>query len=202
MRSRIGGTRRVTSTTPALPTLQIPSGDGSSFGGGSAATAGAPAPPQGVVAKSLQLPLPENDPIPSAIEFEFSGTVSTAAPGVSQIVLDDGSGNPFSLAPGEVARIASVFLIVAGTITVATNQLFTLRNGMAVVRGWSNRRVVPTPSNGYTQPFYAKILVPNGTTLTAEVNNVDGGSYIDGIMLTGWRWSEASGRAWNRGLGQ
>lgn len=206
MQSRLRRVLRGVDASHHLPALIEPAGDDTGFGGATASPAGAPVSgqtaPSNAVTKSLQLPLPENDPIPQSTEFEFSGTVSTAAPGISAIPLDDGTGNPFQLAPGELARIASVFLIVAGSITVATEQLFTLLINRSAVRGWANRVVIPTPSNGYTQPFYAKVLVPNSALVTVTVNNADGGSYIDGIMMTGWRWPEASGRAWNRGRGQ
>lgn len=146
--------------------------------------------------------LPEDNPIPEAVEFNPAGSASTVAIEV---------GTAISLAPqvgatagfvtlpqNNVGRIAGVIFSITNMLTT-TNVTFTLTINGGPVPGYSGVTITPRISSFVEAEFSepgCRILVPNAAKIGVIFSNLDGGAYTVGASISGWYWPEPSGKRW------
>lgn len=154
-----------------------------------------PAPPAGVaeqtpLQRSLQLYLPELNPIPGATEFFVDEIVPSPAAGTL---------TPAALRiqlPASSLGIVRVFGAGIDDMTNATRIFFRLRVNTAPVPAWGNFRIFPGVAARATSSADTWVLVPSGGLIDVAIQNVDGAAYQVGVNYSGWFWPESIDRAW------
>lgn len=150
---------------------------------------GAPVPPR--TQRQLQIRLPEDSPIPSAISFSPSVTFASAGAGTTgPLVVTQLPGN--SIGVVQVIEVDILNLLQTSAISWSF-----LVNG-APAPGFNNITIFPG-----SVPRVSKVLdeltlrVPQGATLSMTFTNTDGAAYpVVGMSYYGWFWSLAADRWW------
>lgn len=141
--------------------------------------------------QDVNLFLPEERPIPSAIVFNTLGFATTAIVQTNVFL----ANAAFDLPDGWLGRIDSVTFYVANLL-LASNITFTVFQNRTPVQGLANVPVFPGVSARVAENLEVYIRVPNGQLLEVAFNNNDGGTYTVGAALSGWIWPEQDGRRW------
>lgn len=165
------------------------------FGRGGASGGGVTTPPlsEGMTVNgiSLNIPLPEDEPIPDAKEFNVSGSIGTAAVSAGTLI----TGCTLDVPPNNLGVIRGVDLYISNML-VTTNVTWTLTINGAAVSGYQGisifARVTPFVGNG----FSPKVRFRGPALVQVVFSNIDGGAYTVGAAFSGWFWPEASDERW------
>jgi hypothetical protein len=153
---------------------------------------------QGTALNCRQLYMPDFYPMPTAVEFQFAGTVATVGAGVITQI----PGCTFDLPAGYVGIIHTFNISVLTTLTLTTNQLFSIYFNGAPANGYANRTFAGRAAQNLERQFDCALRIPNNALVTVQSTNVDGASYTVGADITGWYYSVADAARWINGLGQ
>jgi hypothetical protein len=164
------------------------------FGGGGGQGVALPIPPDvsaGIehVGRQLSLPLPEVFPLPDAQVFnselqQASALIQTFTLGFTPAV---------SILSGYFAIVNS-FTIYVQNMLATTNVLFSLLSNGTPVQGYNNLTIFPGASPRIANTFDAPVRFTGATTLTVQITNGDGGTYLLGAAISGWQWPISSDR--------
>jgi hypothetical protein len=153
---------------------------------------------QTTVPSSRQLYLPDVYPIPTAIEFEFAGTVATVGANVQTFI----PGTLFDLPAGYIGLIHTFNISVLSVMTLATNQQFSILINGAPAQGYAGRTFAGRAAQNFERSFDCALRIPNGGIVSIVNTNVDGAAYTVGADVTGWYMSVADVTRWLNGQGQ
>lgn len=170
VRAKMEGTRRLTE----VESLQL------EYPGG---TIG---PPTSV---TLRRYLPEEFPIPGAIEFQRNGFANLAGAGSAVTLLR--YDNPSS-SYGIVRALGGG----VDSMTAVTDVTFSLRVNGAPVPGWGQWRLFPGPAARVSGNVDTWVLLWPGDVVELVIINTDGALYTVGGSFSGWSWAVASDVAW------
>lgn len=134
--------------------------------------------------------LPQDRPIPSAVEFNVLGQIGTAAVGTVLPV-----ACRFQIPAGYSARISS-FLIGATDVLASTALTWTFRANEVPIPGYTNLAVFVGVASRLVNTFDAFVLLYGPTMLDLAIANGDGGTYSVGGGITGWYWQTEAGESW------
>lgn len=161
----------------------------------------------------LSIPLPVDEPIPGATEFQQFCLLSVSGVGVTEFELTAGLtvggaaigstnllGTPLNY--NGVIKTVNIFAGAAGGITFATTLYYALYLNGAPIPGWSSRSFFGRNASSVEQAFDATIRIPDSSIITATIDDADGGDYNVGIFFTGWIWPTVLGAQWIAGSGQ
>ena len=162
----------------------------------------------------LSIPLPVDQPIPGATEFQqfcllsVSGTATTSFTLTSGITVGGAAigstnllGTPINY--NGVIKALNIFAGAPGAGLGFTTQLYyTLLLNGAPIPGYANRSFFGRNASSVEQPFDCTIRIPDSSVITATIQDVDGGAYDVGLFFTGWIWPTTLGVQWISGAGQ
>lgn len=148
--------------------------------------------PDSGLPQGIQLFLPEERPIPSAIVFE---TLDSAATAVVQANVFNLPAANFQVPDGFLGRISGISFYVDNLLTTSDIR-FTVWQNRQPVQGFSGVRIFPGAAARVANQFDTYIRVPAGQLLEVSFTNNDGGSYIVGAALSGWIWPQSAGKLW------
>jgi hypothetical protein len=155
------------------------------------------APPGGAAnaipaARTLMLPLPENEPIPDAHEFNTTGSQATAAAQANVLIA---GASPQVIPAGSLFVINGLSIYITDMLTTTVVAWRVLINS-APVAGYSGLSIFPRTAPYVGNSFEPKIRGKGEALITVEFTNTDGGAYTVGASLSGWYWPEASDLRW------
>lgn len=137
-------------------------------------------------ARVLSLRDPYDAPIPDASPFVLaSGAVATAAVETKQpagLILD--------LTADEVARIDSVTIYITGLLAT-TNVVYKLLADTAPI--YPGLSFFPRAATAAGDNYPVFLRVGAGRIISMDIQNVDGGSYTVGAIITGWKFTKLAG---------
>lgn len=175
------------------------SGNPMGFGNGAGRTVQVPPSQTGPDAvtsptRTLQLPLPDVYPVPSATEFNVTGSVASAAV-LGNVAIP---GALVTVPANTLVRISAV-LIDIDDMLETTNVTWTLFVDQNPKGGFSNLSIFPraAPFVGRTLDAFLRFEGPCNIQLT--FSNLDGGTYLIGGGFSGWYWSTAADALWKQG---
>lgn len=188
-----------------MPVVRRPAG-GMADLGGSAPTSGGMAPalaqvpgstmPGASLGQALQLPLPENVPIPGAQLFNPLGKATSTVAETNKPIVGPGVGGALLVIPANsIARIDGVVLYVQGLQTTS-DLAISLFDGQAPIPGLAPLGIFPGLVALFSLAIECKYITSPGATITATYNNNDGGSYLIGVAVSGWQYTLASAQRW------
>lgn len=165
-------------------------------GNGGAGASSLPLPPDisgnvAQVGRQLSLPLPAVFPLPDAQAFnsecqQASAIVQTFTLGFTPAVV---------ILAGYYAVVNS-FTIYVQNMLANTNVQYTLLQNGTPVQGLSQLTIFPGASPRISNAFDTPVFFTGATTLTVQITNGDGGSYLLGAAISGWQWPISSDRRW------
>jgi hypothetical protein len=127
---------------------------------------------------------PFDAPIPGAEEFVLlSGGV--ASPGVGTV---QPAGLQLELKAGQAARIASITIYIIG-LAATTDVRYQLRLNAAPI--YPSLSFFPRAAVSAGDEYDAYVRVRRPGTISMDIQNVDGGAYTVGAIVTGWFFSKA-----------
>ena len=139
--------------------------------------------PADAIPQSLELPLPEDVPIPGASLFNPLGKATTVAVEVNKpIVGPDVGGALLVVKQNARARLDGVVVWVQG-LQPTSDLVVSFFDGGAPIPGFSNLQVFPGLVALFALPISGKYVSGAGPTFTATYTNKDGGSYIIGAAI-------------------
>jgi hypothetical protein len=145
----------------------------------------------GVMARQLDVPLPEVYPIPDAKEFNILGSI--ASPGAQANILI--AGTTFVIPTSNLAIIRGVSLYIAPML-ITTNVTWSLTANGQPLPGYQNLSIFPRPAAQVTNSFDAFLRLRGEVTLGVIFTNTDGAAYTIGASYSGWFWPETSDQRW------
>jgi hypothetical protein len=143
------------------------------------------------VERSLSLPLPAVFPLPDAQVF------NSACQQASVII------QTFTLAFTPAVNILAGYFAVVNSFTIyvqnmlaTTNVVYALLANGSPVQGYTGLTIFPGASPRISNTFDAPIYFTGAQTLTVQITNGDGGTYLLGASISGWQWPISSDRRW------
>lgn len=147
-----------------------------------------------VATRTLNLPLPELVPIPSAQEFNPEGHVDSS--GIqSNIALPNIDVN---VPNGSIFVIRGVSLYINNMLDTTDVRWSVVVNGNPVP-GWANLTLFPRIATFVGNNFDSMIRGSGQAKIQVIYTNADGGSYKIGAALTGWYWPLTADQQWKNG---
>lgn len=147
---------------------------------------------------TLQLPLPENVPIPGATVFNRLATAdTTAAESGKPMAGPDTGGALLVLPPASIARIETVVLYVQNLQTVS-NLTLSLLEGVTPIPGFSDLAIFPGSVALFSLAINGKYITGPGAVLNAQYSNGDGATYKLGLAVSGYFYSMAAAQQWTQ----
>lgn len=164
--------------------LNVPADLASPYGRGPATPNKGPGLPQ-----EVPIYLPENFPIPSAVEFNPLAKKTTA---VAESGID--IGLILTIPERSLGILRGVSLYITNMLDTTNVTWSVLQNG-AVIPGYSNLSIFPRVAPFVSNGFDAFFRLGQGP-VTVVYNNIDGGTYTVGAALSGWFWPQSLGDLW------
>lgn len=152
--------------------------------------------PGGIPAPSsvtLRRYLPEEAPIPGALEFQRNGFASLVGAGSTVTLLS-------FLVPSSSYGIVRALGGGVDNMTTATDVTFSLRRNGAGVPAWGTWRLFPGAAARATGNVDTWVPLYPGDLLELVILNADGALYTVGGSFSGWTWGVSADEAW-RGPG-
>lgn len=147
-----------------------------------------------VATRTLDLPLPELVPIPSAQEFSPEGHVDTA--GIqSNITIP---GITVNVPGGSIYVIRSLSLYINNMLDTTDVRWSIVVNGNPVP-GWANMTLFPRIATFVGNNFDTMIRGAGVASISVIFTNADGGSYKVGAAIGGWFWPLTADQQWKNG---
>lgn len=160
------------------------------------------APPGGMVRpypRTVPVYLPEVFPIPDAVEFNPSGSISSNGATTLTITFAPSISDGLLKLPGQNVGIIRGFSIFITNMLTSTDVEYTLLVNGSPAGGYGSIKMFPRASAFVGNSFDTFIRVPDGATIGVTVKQNDGaaaGSYVFGAAISGWYWPVASGQRW------
>lgn len=147
---------------------------------------------------SMQIPLPEVFPIPSAHEFNPLGSVNSAAVSANPIEIVGGQGTTLLNVPdGNIGIIRGVNLYITDMLTT-TNVVWSVTVEGASPQGFDRISIFPRVAPFVSNSFDAAIRFTGPARIVMTFQNLDGGTYVIGGSYSGWYWPTAADAQWRR----
>lgn len=156
-------------------------------GTGAGRDSGTPAPQ---VLRALQVYLPEIYPIPGSIEFNLLSTAASAGAGSGAF-----TGVTLNLPRGMVGVIRSVGIFTNDMLDT-TNVNYFLNIDGGGVGGFAPLQIFPRVATSVSNTLDAMIRIPDGAAVTGAFTNIDGGTYLLGMSISGWYYSQDLAARW------
>lgn len=138
----------------------------------------------------LTLRDPYDAPIPTAQSFVLNcGAIATAAVETLQPV-----ALRLPLSSGEVARIDSVTIYITSLLDTTDVKFKLLAGGRPLLEPLS---FFPRAATAAGDNYGVYLRVGTGQSISMDIQNVDGGSYTVGAIITGWKFAQLAGERFN-----
>lgn len=150
-----------------------------------------------VTGSSLQLPLPEVLPIPSAKEFNPLGQKATVGAENNTVI----TGTVLDIPDSTFGVIRGVSLYITNMLTT-TNVVWSLIVENATPQGFNQLTIFPRAAPFVSNGFDSMIRFNGPARIQVIFSNLDGGAYTVGASFSGWFWPTGSDAIWRRFGGQ
>lgn len=147
------------------------------------------------VGVTLQIPLPETQPIPDAHEFSPLGQVGT---NVANAVLPIEIPGTLTEIPSDSMGVIRGFTLYISDMLTTTNVTWSLMINGASPQGYNQVTMFPRGAPFVSNAIGELVRFNGPARISVVFNNIDGGTYVVGASYSGWYWPTASDARWKR----